>query len=225
MRRRPSIAAPGLEPAGRLRRRRPFAARWGRLAELVADRSASRHRRHQPGRRRGLRIGLGGASRAADAPNDLALLALAARLCDKPCHERWRPHDVSTRPWTAPSPGCCCCCRRRGSGHLGPHPLGGGCPFLGGAGPAALRRRSRVSAPSSASGARRHRGAADVTRRHGSPSSRPGLRPVETDPAPRPGRGPAPTRLLVAFASRRAIDRGVPLGYLETLLADRFGEE
>ena len=29
--------------------------------------------------------------------------------------------------------------------------------------------------------------------------------------------------LLVAFATRRAIDRGVPLGYLETLLADRFG--
>lgn len=31
--------------------------------------------------------------------------------------------------------------------------------------------------------------------------------------------------LLVAFASRRAIDRGVPLGYLETLLADRFGQQ
>ena len=31
--------------------------------------------------------------------------------------------------------------------------------------------------------------------------------------------------LLVAFASRRAIDRGVPLGYLETLLADRFGDQ
>ena len=30
--------------------------------------------------------------------------------------------------------------------------------------------------------------------------------------------------LLVAFASRRAIERGVPLGYLETLLADRFGQ-
>ncbi len=29
--------------------------------------------------------------------------------------------------------------------------------------------------------------------------------------------------LLVAFASRRAIDRGVPLGYLETLLSERFG--
>ena len=29
--------------------------------------------------------------------------------------------------------------------------------------------------------------------------------------------------LLVAFASRRAIDRGVQLGYLETLLAERFG--
>ena len=31
--------------------------------------------------------------------------------------------------------------------------------------------------------------------------------------------------LLVAFATRRAIDRGVPLGYLETLLADRFGAQ
>lgn len=29
--------------------------------------------------------------------------------------------------------------------------------------------------------------------------------------------------LLVAFAARRAIDRGVPLGYLEPLLAERFG--
>jgi hypothetical protein len=31
--------------------------------------------------------------------------------------------------------------------------------------------------------------------------------------------------LLVAFATRRAVDRGVPLGYLETLLADRFGAQ
>lgn len=31
--------------------------------------------------------------------------------------------------------------------------------------------------------------------------------------------------LLVAFASRRAIDRGVPLGYLETLLSERFGAQ
>ena len=30
-------------------------------------------------------------------------------------------------------------------------------------------------------------------------------------------------RALVAFASRRAVDRGVQLGYLETLLAERFG--
>ena len=29
--------------------------------------------------------------------------------------------------------------------------------------------------------------------------------------------------LVVAFATRRAIDRGVPLGYLETLVVDRFG--
>lgn len=29
--------------------------------------------------------------------------------------------------------------------------------------------------------------------------------------------------LLVAFAARRALDRGVPLGYLEALLVDRFG--
>lgn len=31
--------------------------------------------------------------------------------------------------------------------------------------------------------------------------------------------------LLVAFAARRAIDRGVALGYLEPLLVDRFGSE
>jgi hypothetical protein len=30
--------------------------------------------------------------------------------------------------------------------------------------------------------------------------------------------------LLIAFAARRAIDRGVALGYLEPLLADRFGQ-
>lgn len=30
--------------------------------------------------------------------------------------------------------------------------------------------------------------------------------------------------LLVAFAARRALDRGVPLGYLEALLRQRFGE-
>ncbi len=31
--------------------------------------------------------------------------------------------------------------------------------------------------------------------------------------------------LVVAFATRRAIDRGVALGYLETLLIERFGEQ
>jgi hypothetical protein len=31
--------------------------------------------------------------------------------------------------------------------------------------------------------------------------------------------------LVIAFAARRAIDRGVALGYLETLLADRFGAQ
>ena len=31
--------------------------------------------------------------------------------------------------------------------------------------------------------------------------------------------------LVVAFAARRAIDRGVALGYLETLLVDRFGQQ
>jgi hypothetical protein len=30
--------------------------------------------------------------------------------------------------------------------------------------------------------------------------------------------------LLIAFAARRAIDRGVPLGYLEPLLSSRFGQ-
>src|SRR5204863_593356 len=31
--------------------------------------------------------------------------------------------------------------------------------------------------------------------------------------------------LVVAFAARRAIDRGVALGYLENLLVDRFGAQ
>ena len=50
------------------------------------------------------------------------------------------------------------------------------------------------------------------------------LRAVETTSRRAAGSVGRADALLVAFASRRAIDRGVPLGYLETLLADRFGE-
>ena len=51
------------------------------------------------------------------------------------------------------------------------------------------------------------------------------LRSVETTSRRAAGSVGRADALLVAFASRRAIDRGVPLGYLETLLADRFGEQ
>lgn len=51
------------------------------------------------------------------------------------------------------------------------------------------------------------------------------LRAVETTSRRAAGSVGRADALLVAFASRRAIDRGVPLGYLETLLADRFGQQ
>ena len=50
------------------------------------------------------------------------------------------------------------------------------------------------------------------------------LRSVESSSRRTAGSVGRADALLVAFASRRAIDRGVPLGYLETLLADRFGQ-
>ena len=49
------------------------------------------------------------------------------------------------------------------------------------------------------------------------------LRIVESSSRRAAGSAGRADALLVAFATRRAIDRGVPLGYLETLLADRFG--
>ena len=51
------------------------------------------------------------------------------------------------------------------------------------------------------------------------------LRSVESSSRQAAGSVGRADALLVAFASRRAIDRGVPLGYLEGLLADRFGEQ
>lgn len=50
------------------------------------------------------------------------------------------------------------------------------------------------------------------------------LRAVENATQRAAGSAGRADALLVTFASRRAIDRGVPLGYLEPLLADRFGE-
>ena len=51
------------------------------------------------------------------------------------------------------------------------------------------------------------------------------LRAVENATRRAAGSAGRADALLVTFASRRAIDRGVPLGYLETLLADRFGTQ
>jgi hypothetical protein len=51
------------------------------------------------------------------------------------------------------------------------------------------------------------------------------LRAVESSSRRTAGSVGRADALLVAFASRRAIDRGVPLGYLEGLLADRFGDQ
>lgn len=51
------------------------------------------------------------------------------------------------------------------------------------------------------------------------------LRAIETTSRRAAGSVGRADALLVAFATRRAIERGVPLGYLETLLADRFGAQ
>ena len=47
----------------------------------------------------------------------------------------------------------------------------------------------------------------------------------ECDRSEREGSAGRADALVVAFAARRAIDRGVALGYLETLLVDRFGAQ
>jgi hypothetical protein len=51
------------------------------------------------------------------------------------------------------------------------------------------------------------------------------LRAVESSSRRTAGSVGRADALLIAFASRRAIDRGVPLGYLEGLLAERFGDQ
>lgn len=51
------------------------------------------------------------------------------------------------------------------------------------------------------------------------------LRTVENSSRQTAGSVGRADALLVAFASRRAVERGVPLGYLEGLLADRFGAQ
>ena len=111
--------------------------------------------------------------------------------------------------------------RRRRGRDLGPCPLGAAARFLG----VAPETGSRAAPSRSCSAERSIR-----TRRQPARS-----RPQEIDAArgaPGPGRDAAQRAagsagradaLLVAFAARRAIDRGVALGYLETLLVERFG--
>ena len=77
---------------------------------------------------------------------------------------------------------------------------------------AACRNRSPAQAPDAGSAAK----VAEIEGR---------LRLVENATRRTAGAAGRADALLVAFASRRAIDRGVPLGYLETLLADRFGDQ
>lgn len=51
------------------------------------------------------------------------------------------------------------------------------------------------------------------------------LNAVENATARAEGSAGRADALVVAFAARRAIDRGVALGYLESLLVDRFGDQ
>jgi len=51
------------------------------------------------------------------------------------------------------------------------------------------------------------------------------LQRVESESAQAQGSAGRADALLIAFAARRAIERGVALGYLEPLLVDRFGKD
>ena len=97
--------------------------------------------------------------------------------------------------------------------------------FLGVAPPAEqLTPKPVALANTPARGASRRR-TCNPPRTPRSPSSRPdwsGWRTLPSAPKVLPGRADA---LVVAFAARRALDRGVALGYLEPLLVDRFGSQ
>jgi len=82
--------------------------------------------------------------------------------------------------------------------------------------PVALRTMPRTIAPSPAVDSDSAAKVAELEAR---------LRLVENATRQTAGAAGRADALLVTFASRRAIDRGVPLGYLETLLADRFGAQ
>ena len=70
---------------------------------------------------------------------------------------------------------------------------------------------------------RRCRGASARRRRAAPRAARKPPGHARTRNAERPGLGRTRRRLVIAFAARRAVERGVALGYLEPLLVERFG--
>ena len=111
-----------------------------------------------------------------------------------------------------------------GRGDLGPGALRPAARFLGVA-PSASRvarcsRLPRTAPAPTASGAAPDRRPTEARDRR---RSKRGWRGSRMRPQRAEGSAGRADALLVAFAARRAIDRGVALGYLETLLVDRFG--
>ena len=115
--------------------------------------------------------------------------------------------------------------RRRRRGDLGPRalPAGGALPRHR-AGRAASAARSAQPLGRDRADPRSAGTAAD-RRRSRSPRSKRASRGSRMRPQRAEGFAGRADALVVAFAARRAIDRGVALGYLENLLVDRFGAQ
>ena len=217
---RPIDAAGRDRGSAALRRRRPFAARRPRLAELASHRSSIADRRHQPGRGRGLRAGLAvRPCRARSRPTRRCWPSPPACAKDR----RHEQRGSTTRAAVAGDPrlGRCCCSlpeRRWPSGASAAGTMAA--RFLGVAPrpspPVAVRAVPQPARPLPA-------GEADAAMAPRLAALESRLRLVENASRRTAGSVGRADALLVAFASRRAIDRGVPLGYLEGLLADRFG--
>ncbi len=203
----------GAQPARRAaagRARRPTAA------PPPSPRSARR-----PREACGRRLGAG---RGRRAPNDQACWP-SPRCCVT--HRRHNdrqprpPRHVLDRPHRL---GAAAALRRRGAGDLGPVALGSRRPLLrrcrqasrcrSSASPRHFRRpRSRPSEPLAAADAAR------IATLEGR------LAAIESQAQAAAGSAGRADAMLVAFAARRAIDRGVALGYLEPLLVQRFGQQ
>lgn len=97
--------------------------------------------------------------------------------------------------------------------------------FLGIAAPVAVAAPQRLVAPSRAMTPPVTAAKADLAEAGRVAELEARLKRLENATAQVRGSAGRADALVVAFATRRAIDRGVALGYLETLLIERFGEQ